>query len=212
MYNKEQVISKLNALLAYSCGIDAENAATYQTLMQPLLTAVNVYFNANRSAFKVLLNDLELALYNDIMKRHTVFSNGGVLPMDVDYPAAYNDLRKLFYTFQCMDVSDAAFHAAWVKGTDEITQLPVVTNNTLIDEWIAALKTAVDDELTNINTFYNWLSSAASNAGMIMLWENTGQIMSQPNIKEVAEDIFIDKHFKECIDTLNLPAYKPSYI
>lgn len=211
MYSKNEILNKLNALLAYSCDIDAENAATYQSLMQPLLTAVNAYFNADRSNFKLPLNNLELGLYNDIMKRGTVATKIE-LPLNTDFPATYNDLRKLFYEFTCMNVTNAEFHAAWVTGVDEVTGLPIVTNNTLIDVWTADLSAAINDELNNISVLYKWLENAASDAGMVMLWEDVGQITSQPNTSEIADDIFISKHFKECIEILNLPAYKPTYV
>ena len=68
MNSKNDVLNKLNALLAYSVGVDAENADKYTALMQPLITAVNEYFNNDRANFKVPLNNLELGLYNDILK------------------------------------------------------------------------------------------------------------------------------------------------
>lgn len=211
MNSKDDVLSKLNALLAYSVGVDAENADKYTELMQPLITAVNKYFNNNRANFKVPLNNLELGLYNDILKRNTVTTKID-LPMAEDFPEAYSDLRKLFYAFPCMDVSNKTFHAAWVKVTDEVTMLPIITNNTLIDAWVTDLSTAITDELNNISALYCWIENAASDAGMVMLWEDVGEITSQPDTAEIANDVFITKHFKECITTLNLTAYKPTYI
>lgn len=211
MYSKTEVINKLNSLLTYSCTAEPDNAESYQSLMQPLITAVNSYFDNARAGFKVALNNLELGLYNDILKRGTVTTKID-LPLAEDFPAAYSDLRKLFYTFPCMGTSNTAFHAAWVESTDEVTMLPIITNNTLIDAWISDLSSAISDELNNINSLYNWLENAASDAGMVMLWEDVGEITSQPNTTEIANDVFIEKHFKECIETLNLPAYKPTYI
>ena len=211
MNSKNDVLNKLNALLAYSVGVDAENADKYTALMQPLITAVNEYFNNDRANFKVPLNNLELGLYNDILKRNTVTTKIN-LPMAEDFPEAYSDLRKLFYTFPCMSVSNETFHAAWVTGVDEVTQLPIITNNTLIDAWVSDLSTAINDELNNINSIYKWLENAASDAGMVMLWEDVGEITSQPDTAQIANDVFITKHFKECITTLNLTAYKPTYI
>ena len=211
MNSKNDVLNKLNALLAYSVGVDAENADKYTALMQPLITAVNEYFNNDRANFKVPLNNLELGLYNDILKRNTVTTKIN-LPMAEDFPEAYSDLRKLFYTFPCMSVSNETFHAAWVTGVDEVTQLPIITNNTLIDAWMSDLSTAINDELNNINSIYKWLENAATDAGMVMLWEDVGEITSQPDTAQIANDVFITKHFKECITTLNLTAYKPTYI
>lgn len=211
MNTQTEVIEKLNALLAYSVETDSEYSAVYTSLMQPMLTAVNNYFTADRSAFKIPINNLEHAFYNDILKRETVASKID-LPMATNYPAAYSDLRKLFYSFSCMNVSNAAFHNAWVYEMDVSTQTQTVTHNTLIDSWVADLSTAISDELDNIGALYSWLETAASDAGMVMLWEDIGEILKQPNTGDIAQNIFIDKHLKECITTLNLTAYKPTYI
>lgn len=211
MYSKNEILNKLNSLLAYSCQIDSENAEAYTELIEPIITAVNGYFDADRSNFKVTLNNLELGLYNDILKRNTVATKID-LPLDGNFPEAYSDLRKLFYVFPCMAVTNETFHAAWVEGVDKVTSLPIITNNTLIDEWVTDLSTAISDELNNISALYTWLENAASDAGMIMLWEDVGEITSQPDTAKIANSIFFDKHLKECITTLNLPAYKPTYI
>lgn len=211
MYNRADVINKLEVLLAYSCSVDTANAAQYQSLMQPLIDGVNKYFSYDRKAFKIPLNNLELGLYNDVMKRGTVATNID-LPMDKNFPPAYSDLRKLFYEFPCMAVTNETFHGAWIEGVDELTQQPIIKSNTLIDKWVADLNTAIDDELKNIQELYSWLESACSDAGMVMLWEDVGQIKSQPSTKDIANIIFNEKHFKECMETLHLTAYKPSYI
>lgn len=211
MYKLNDVLDKLNTLLAYSSNAIPANAGEYQKLMQPLINAVNQYFSADRSRFKIPLNNLELGLYNDIMKRGTVATNMELL-MDNNFPPAYSDLRKLFYEFECMTVSNEAFHSAWVEGVDELTQQPIITNNTLIDKWVADLEAAISDELKNIQELYSWLEKACSDAGMMMLWEDVGEIKSQPSTNDIANVIFKEKHFKECIETLNLSAYKPTYI
>lgn len=211
MNTKTMVLDRLNTLLAYSSNTAPANAGEYQKLMQPLINAVNQYFSADRSQFKIPLNNLELGLYNDIMKRGTVTTNME-LPMDNNFPPAYSDLRKLFYEFECMTVSNGAFHSAWIEGVDELTQQPIITNNTLIDKWVADLETAITDELKNIQELYSWLEKACSDAGMMMLWEDVGEIKSQPSTNDIANVIFKEKHFKECIETLNLSAYKPTYI
>lgn len=211
MYKLNDVLDKLNTLLAYSSNTAPANAGEYQKLMQPLINAVNQYFSDDRSQFKIPLNNLELGLYNDVMKRGTVATNID-LPMDKNFPPAYSDLRKLFYEFPCMAVTNETFHGAWIEDVEELTQQPIIKSNTLIDKWVADLNTAIDDELKNIQELYSWLESACSDAGMVMLWEDVGQIKSQPSTKDIANIIFNEKHFKECMETLHLTAYKPSYI
>lgn len=212
MYSENNVVNKLNELLEYSCSKDSANASIYRSLMNPLLSVVNSYFHADRSDIKVRLNDLELALYNDIMKRNTEYTLMQ-LPMNTDFPECYSDLRKLFYTFPCMNTTNEQFYSAWIIETDSTgTGLSTVTGNSLIDEWKTDISGAIAKDADNINSFYDWLITSATDAGMVLLWEDVGQTVSHPTIKEIANSIFIEKHFSECIEVLNLPAYKPTYI
>lgn len=211
MYTQSEVINKLNSLVQYSCDMDAENASIYQSLMSPLISEVTKYFTADRSEFKIPLNTLQLSFYNDIIKRQTKYSKDVDFNMGTNYPLGYDDIRNLFYTFPCMDVSNETFHQAWVEELDEATALPIITHNTLIDIWTLSLSTAKQDELANINALNDWLEKASSDAGMVMLWEDLGVVEQQPNTKEIANIVFEYKHLKECIEKLNLPMYKPTY-
>lgn len=211
MNTQNEVLNKLNAFVTYSSAQKSEYAIQYESLMQPLLLLVKQYFTGDRSAFKIPLNNLEHDFYNDIIKRQTVYEKSVDFKMSANFPPAYNDLRLLFYTFPCMDVDNSTFYGAWVEGVDELTGENTVLNNTLIDSWVASLNTAISDELKNVNALMDWLENASSDASMVMLWEETGLIKSQPTTKQIADMVFNDKHLNECIEKLNLPAYKPTY-
>ena len=211
MNTQTEILDKLNSFLTYSSEQKSEYASQYEALIQPLISSVKQYFTVDRSAFKIPLNNLEHDFYNDIIKRQTVYEKDVDFKMGANFPPAYSDLRKLFYSFPLMGVDNATFFNAWVEGVEELTGENIVLNNTLIDTWVSELATAISDELNNVNALMDWLENASSDASMVMLWEETGLIKSQPTTKQIADIVFTDKHFNECIEKLNLPAYKPTY-
>ena len=211
MYTQSEIIDKLNSLVAYSSSIDSANASIYASLMSPLISLVKQYFTADRSEFKIPLNTLQLGFYNDIIKRQTKYSNPVDFKMGTNFPVGYDDIRKLFYTFPCMDVDNSTFHSAWASEVDVESGLSTITHNTLIDAWTASLFSAKSDELAKINALNDWLEMASSDAGMVMLWEDLGIVEKQPSTTDIANMVFDEKHLKECIEKLNLPTYKATY-
>ena len=210
---------KIDTLYKYSINQKPQYTNEYKALLEPLRVGVENYFSGERKGFKTALNALEHDFYNDIIKRQTVYEKPVDFKMSVDFPPAYNDLRLLFYTFPLMDVDNQTFFNAWVEEVPTIptsdtggTGEKTVTKNTLIDLWVKDIGKAIPDELTNIKTLMEWLENCSSDAGMVLLWEETGRILSQPNTKEIAKIIFVDKHFNECLKKLNLTAYKPTYL
>lgn len=218
MKNSSDVLAKLDELVAYSCATDPDHAGEYMALIAPMKSAVSAYFSADRSEFKQPFKDMRYGLYSDIRARGTVIETEFDLSYSTDYPSYYTDLRKMFYQFPCMSVSNTAFHGAWVMETPEAeagattTPSPIVTRNTLIDSWVASLSTAIDDELKTVNNFVNWLESASEKSEAIFFWENVGEIKEEPTTEEIAKIIFIDRGFKEAVKSLNLPVYLPSYV
>ena len=218
MKNLNDVLAKLDELVAYSCATDPDHASEYMALMSPMKSAVNAYFNADRSEFKRPLKELRYGLYSDIRARGTVIKTDFDLGYNTNFPSYYNDLQKMFYQFPCMTVSNASFHSAWVIETPKAEEgattapTPIVTRNTLIDSWVTSLATAIADELETINEFVNWLESSADTSESINFWENVGEIESEPTTEEIAKIIFIDRGFKEAVKLLNLPVYLPSYV
>ena len=218
MKNSSDILVKLDELLAYSCATDPDHAGEYVALMSPMKGAVSAYFSADRSKFKQPFKEMRYGLYSDVRARGTVIETEFDLGYSEDYPSYYTDLRKMFYEFPCMDVSNASFHSAWVMETPEseagatTAPEPIVTRNKLIDAWVASLATAVADELETVNSFVNWLESASEKSESIFFWENVGEIKEEPTTEEIAKIIFIDRGFKEAVKLLNLPVYLPSYV
>ena len=212
MYRKTEVITQLNKFAEYSCAQNPKHASSYKSLMVQLISAVENYYSADRSAYKAPLNELQLAFYNDLMKRATVVTKPIDLQMGTDFPKGYDDLSELFYSFPWLNTSVEAFHNAWVTESSPEGGSETVKKNTLIDSWTTEVGAANADELANIKKLFDWLASASSNAGMVMLWEDLGEVKYQPSSDEIARKLFIEKKLKEVIEVLGIPAYKPTYI
>lgn len=85
----------------------------------------------------------------------------------------------------------------------------IATNNTLIDTWSKGLN--ADNELNDIVNLNNWLCASNDVNEDILFWEKVETIKST-STEQIANILYIDRHWKECIQSLNLPMHVPSYI
>lgn len=85
----------------------------------------------------------------------------------------------------------------------------IATNNTLIDTWSKDLN--ANNELNDIVNLNNWLCNSNDVNEDILFWENVETIKST-STEQIANILYIDRHWKECVESLNLPLHVPSYI
>ena len=233
MFNKQQVLEKIGALLAYtiaqiptlSYSETAHFEAKYVSLTSSMKSSVSAYFGANRSQFKKPLDDLGLYLHNDIWQRNAEWDVKFDMKFGTDYPKDYSDLTKLFYDFTwLMELTNEAFFNAWVYGVPETATAtasdeggetlapPEPLSNSYISRLVSDLSTAIADELKNIDNLGKWLETAMGDYGSVMLWEETGALLNAPKTTDIAKIVFIDRGLLEAIEILDLPVYIPSYL
>lgn len=232
MINLIQLQSKLDELQAYSQNIfDNDDEKEYVsteigTFFVPVRNSVDNYFNGSRTDLEQPLKDLSLALYSDCYNRHEVRDNTLDMGYRDDFPPAYNDLTLLFHDFSyIINCTNEEFFNAWVvqKSVPEQPQSDTdtstsgsstysIVSNSLLDEWLVKINNALNTDKQNIAELYAWLSSSGGKAGEVRLWEELGAVKSIMGTKEIAQNIFIDRKFKECIDFFHLPAYTPTYL
>lgn len=209
MYTKNDVLSKIENFRYYSISMKPDCEAEFNSLIDDFIPSISNYFDADRSSFKTPLNEMQLYLYSDLMKRGTEYENPVDMQMSTNFPVAYNDLRKLFYSFPFLTVTDSQFYNAWVFEESETGTGLVPVSNSLLDLWKDDLNKSISDELGQLQSFNSWLSFAGSGAGMVMLWENLGKVLKSPKKDDLCKSIFIDKKLLEAIKVLNLPCYTP---
>lgn len=218
MHNKSEILAKLDEFKTFSINQETKFESDFTALMEPMISAVNAYFDADRVKFKKPLDDLGLYLHNDLWARGAQWSKPQDMGFDTNPPPEYSDFRKLFYQFPLMDITPAEFYSAWVIGTPEgegdgVTPAePKPLNNTLIDAWVAELSTAIADELKAIDSLGSYLEISMGSSGSVMLWEDTGALESAPTTQTLANEIFIERGLLEAVNLLGLPVYIPSYL
>lgn len=238
MYKQSDVIGKLDSLLDFSIQQHPKFQAEYTNFINEMRTALNDYFTADRTGWKIQLTELQYLLYSDLMKRRTKYSKKNI-KLPTNFPESYNDTRKCFADFSCiMDITNADFLNGWIIETvtpdpsnpdaeisgdgdpnisdpayPESDELKYhVAGNSYITTWLNYLSGRIDIELNNIIALCSWMENAGTDAGVFMLYEDMGEVIEAPTTNEIAQSIFIDRHFKECIDVLNLPTHTPTWL
>ena len=212
MYKQGEVVAKFDEFLSYSVIQKPEYAESYGVFIEQIKTAVNQYFNADRSRWKIQLTELQYLLFSDLMKRKTVYEKKN-LSLPTNYPETYNDIRKCFFDFSTiMNTTNEEFFNAWIVAADPATLISTVTGNSLLTEWVTALSGRSDTDLKNITALCEWIETADTDGSVFMLYEDMGNTLEQPTTNEIAQNIFIDRYFKECITTFNLPTHIPTYV
>lgn len=111
--SNNEVLNKIDALYQYSHTQLPRH--DYVPFIDKLKTAVNGYFNRDRSSYHQTLHELQILLYSDIQGRNTVYDPPRTdLNYDTNYPTSYNDFSTIFYTFPLMNCDNSTFHNAWV--------------------------------------------------------------------------------------------------
>lgn len=217
MYKQAEVIIKLDGFLQYSIIQKPQFESYYINFINQLKQNVTNYFTADRSGWKIQLTELQYLLYSDLMKRRTKYGKKNIT-LPTNFPASYNDVRKCFADFSCiMNTTDADFFGNWIEGIPETSDESasgeiIVTGNSLITTWISYLSSRISSDLNDITALCSWLENASNDTGVFMLYEDMGEVIEAPTTNEIAQSIFIDRYFKECIDILNLPTHKPTWL
>lgn len=225
MITKTEVVSKLDELKAYSIQQKPNFETQYTTLMAPLYSAVNSYFDTKPDGIKDLLEEYVFQKYCDICNRGMVWEKPVENEMPTDYPVGYDDARECFYTFESiMNATSEAFFAAWVVGVPTPPEgesggegggttpaTPEPLSNSLLDVWTPEVQSAPTDDLGRIQTVIDWCASAASSGNMINLLEDQGRVLESKGQKEIAQTIYYDQFLMEVLDARGFDVYVPTY-
>lgn len=241
MYTKEQIVAKLEEFLQYSIAqiptLDYEEKETFDSYYTSIVSSgkssVSSYFSVDRSKFKKPLDDLGLYVHNGIWERNAKWEKEFDMGYRTDYPEYYNDLRKLFYQFDWfMNLTNDDFFNAWVYASPESDdptmppEPPVPESNGYISRLKSDLilvatesetgevvsKPIIQQEMENIDALGTWLETSSGDYSPIMLWEDTGALVSAPTTQDIAKIVFIDRGLLEAVEVLGLPMYIPTYL
>lgn len=219
MITKSQAIAKLDALKAYSIAQNSQYSSQYTSLMQPVYTLVNTYFDTAPDGMKKALDEYVFQTYCDIYARNVIYSDPiKDIALPTDFPTGYDDIRQCFYRFtSLMGVTNAQFYGAWVMGTPEggtggVTPTPEPVSNTYLDTWTTELTSAPQDDVSAINKVVEWCKNAADGVIVPNLLEDQGDVVSYKEQQEIAQIIYMDHGLMEVIQSRGYNVYIPTYL
>lgn len=201
MHTKSEMFSKLNELKEIRAGTGE--------LFTPVVELVKSYFEE----ISQLTHDLQYTLHQiiqDAISRSTIYENQSAMPsIQTNYPTGYLDVRKVFIGDdifnEILSVTREKFDSAY---TEEVPP----ESNRYLDKWIAELKEARAKELKSLGTIADFCESNEWNRGLAQLFESVGEIVSTESLDVLAKQIFVDRGYKEMIESFNLKIYIPTSV
>jgi hypothetical protein len=216
VYRRDEIIAKIDLFRDYS--IANGKYDNYADKMQGLHTAVNSFYERDRSQLKRKLEDLVLFVHNDIWMRNAKFEYEFNKNFRNDYPDSYYDFSKLFaddFFTTIINTTNEDFFNAWTEkqiGFENYTEIYELGSNSLVEEWIETIPTDDSSTLENIDNLAKWCELDLQGSNMISLWESQGKILSQKDTVEIARIIYINRKLKEVNAVFNIGLYIPTYL
>lgn len=203
MISQVEVISKLDSLKEYS----ALKNTTTGTLFDPVYAEVYSYFSTNQS-LKAPLTDCIKYMYNDIWRRNTVYEHDYPLSLPTNYPVGYDDIEKCFYSFsELINITNELFYNAFVFSVPAGT----VLSNSYLTSWTTEINAAKTGDVSNVSALAEWCKNSEGDSDIISLVEERGTIKSTLTMRQISEEIYINRHMKNVIEFKNAGTYIPSY-
>ena len=208
MNKKEDIIEKVNSLIQYAVS-QGYNNSLLNSLMSPLLTSVNSFYNLDLSG---MVATCIKALTHAQIRTGIIYKGDYTVPYSLaGAPSGYSDITVLFgFETGLMDTSGAVFAASITTTTDATTGVQSYGSQ-LVTSWISAFTGAVlsvPESLKSIAAFGNSLGLGDT---LKFLLEPV-DVKSVPKLDDIASNIYINRKYLALIDTLGLTVYVPSKI
>ena len=209
MNTEDQIIQKIAELKAYSM---VQNAAT-GALFAPLEEAIAAYYASVRSDISAACEDVVKYMYNDIVRRTTIYEHFFDAALPTDFPAGYADLGDCFTDAGIiLSTANNVFYAAFVYAPDPVTSISGPVSNSYINIWASLFTEAKTKDKARLDNLAEWCKNSGGSSDVIDLLEDKGEEISSKNREEIAAIIYLDKNLLEIINTLGLTTYIPSYM
>lgn len=212
METQSSVLLKIDELVAYakSHGKDADKMSN---LMTPLVAAVILYYDKDitPSVTKAIEGITHGLIRTGIIYTDGSSASGGTPP------AGWSDVRSIFNDVDksLMSTSNEDFNASINEVTPPVADGESAAEpyyeSSLVNTWISeysAAGTSVINSLAAITQYGNSVGLGNSIQNLL----EPKEVKTVPSLLDIAKDIYLDKGYKELIQTRGLDVYIPSAI
>lgn len=219
MITKNQILEKITELKNY-CITNGESTGDYAGFISVLTEPINNYYSHPPDGLLDKMNYLIPQIFNDLMYRSTTYENPIGKPLSTDYPQGYADLAALFdgggaFTeIMNMDAETFlnGFPVETVTDGTTGTSSTVVKTNPIIAAWTAEINAAHSAELDKIQAIISFCERGSYNQGLISMFEDRGTMTRTKSNRDLAHEIYIDKKYKDVIQSFNLDVHIPTFL
>jgi len=182
-------------------------------LFAPVRAAVVAYFKPGdeklTAAVQYTLHQLAL----DFTNRETVYEHSNLLPpFPTNYPLGYAIVTELFTGGGTVPEMCGISVEKFNRGYQDISGLLPPKSNAYLTKWAELLGAARKDELSTLSAIASFCESGSYNAGISMLFENLGSVISSAGKDEMAKKIYRDCGYLYVIRTFGLNVHIPTCI
>lgn len=182
-------------------------------LFAPVRAAVVAYFKPGdeklTAAVQYTLHQLAL----DFTNRETVYEHSNLLPpFPTNYPLGYAIVTELFTGGGTVPEMCGISVEKFNRGYQDISGLLPPKSNAYLTKWAELLGAARKDELSTLSAIASFCESGSYNAGISMLFENLGSVISSAGKDEMAKKIYRDCGYLDVIRTFGLNVHIPTCI
>lgn len=182
-------------------------------LFAPVRAAVVAYFKPGdeklTAAVQYTLHQIAL----DFTNRETVYEHSNLLPpFPTNYPLGYAIVTELFTGGGTVPEMCGISVEKFNRGYQDISGLLPPKSNAYLTKWAELLGAARKDELSTLSAIASFCESGSYNAGISMLFENLGSVISSAGKDEMAKKIYRDCGYLDVIQTFGLNVHIPTCI
>ena len=219
MYTLDEMNSRLDYLSSISPGYGTRLIEELREAIQAYLARDSDFeLQVNKTLDKVIADSFHNGLEYEKMELLEPWQSHS----SDDAPEGYDDVSDLFKGSEVfeeiMAVTDREFIAAFYAVTnnegdgDSGGSSETEYHNTYVDDWIARLQAALDNELEGLKEIMRYCANRSYSAEWAILFEELGKNTKRHPVRYYAKEIFLTKGYGWLIETFNLNVYRPSYM
>ncbi len=208
MNKKETITNKVNSLITYAVS-KGYNRSLLNSLMGPLLTQVNSFYNLDLSG---MIETCIKALTHAQIRTGIIYKDGYTIDhTTTGAPAGYSDITDLFdFDNGLMNTTNADFTASIRTTTDATTGAQSYTSQ-LVTSWLSDFTAAVQSVPSRLKAVAAYANTVGLGDTLKNLLEPS-DVESVPKLIDIAAEIYHERKYLTLIRTLDLPIYIPSGI